>query len=120
MRRRSRCSVWVPGVNFRDRLALWGMAKLPPNIDLGDHNVLAQVCAHFRYPLERCLQVKRDYPEAWNWLEWKRYLTRTRQPDTHTSPGRARAGRVSNMKRRHKRMKAILERELGCPIEMLM
>src|SRR4051812_9657488 len=120
MRRRSRCSVWVPGVTFRDRLALWGMAKLNPHTNLDDHAVLAQVCARLRYPIERCLKPQRDLPSTWAWLEWKRHLARTGEPDTHTSPGRAHAGKVSNMKARHKRMKAFLEREMGCPIEWLL
>jgi hypothetical protein len=111
--------VWVPGVTFRDRLALWGMAKLNPHTNLDDHAVLAQVCAHLRYPLERCLQLQRDVPEAWAWLEWQQYLRRRGLP-SDANAGRVRAAMITSLKTRHKGILKRMERHNGRPIEEIL
>jgi hypothetical protein len=120
MRNPNRPSVWIPGINFRDRLALWFMAqRLDPWTDLSSPAVLQAACDHARYPISRCRQIQKEFPRAWEWVQWQQYLRRRGLPNG-ASAGRARAAMITSLKTRHKGILKRLEGHNGRPIEEIL
>src|SRR5258707_6347495 len=103
------------GQSFYRSVIWWLAYRLAGGCDFPDGSfgdgVLPWACKKCRYPFERLLMLRRDYPEAWNRMLEKRAHRLRGTNDPQSTDDRVSAASVTDAKCRHPR----IARTIGWP-----